>query len=118
MISLPMTVMPPDSKLELLPSLPTISLALLIAAARLDIIIDTDSCNFNMAYDEYCTLGAKARVNASVAAGHTSGVIGVGGKVASRTVARAAWENLLDLELLIPVHGGSMALMGAGGGAS
>ena len=51
------TLLPPDSKLHLLPGLSSLELSLLIAAARLDIILDTDMCNFNMA----CGGGGGAR---------------------------------------------------------
>jgi len=37
---------------HLLPSLSDLALSLLIAAARLDIVLDTDLCNFEMVYEE------------------------------------------------------------------
>ena len=69
-----------------------------------------------MAYDEYCTLGAKARVSATASSGTAAGMVGVGGRVAGRAVARAAWEKLVDLELLIPVFGSGAGLLVGGGG--
>lgn len=117
-IPIPRSILPLDSKLQLLSALPTLSLALLIAAARLDIIIDTDTCNFNMAYDEYCSLGAKARVSVSTSSGAAAGVVGIGGKVAGRAVARTAWEKLVELELLIPASGGLNLGLGGGSGVT
>ncbi|KAF1976165.1 hypothetical protein BU23DRAFT_528515 [Bimuria novae-zelandiae CBS 107.79] len=99
---------PPDSKLALIPHLSTLATALLIAAARLDIIHDSDAANFNMAYDEYVGLAGKARVQS--AAGGNSATGGVS-KVWGREVARREWEGLVELGLVVPVLGGG------GGGA-
>lgn len=93
----------PDSKLSIVPTLSTLSLSLLIAACRLDIIHDSDSCNFNMAYDEYVTLASKARIQS--AAGGSSAAGGVS-KVWSKDVAKKEWEGLVELGLVIPVVGG------------
>jgi len=99
----------PDSKLSMLPSLSSLSLALLICAARLDIILGTDTCNFNMVYDEYSTLAAKARLAAST----TVTGVGIGGKVWGQEVARAAWERLVDVGLLITAVGTGNGLSAA-----
>lgn len=99
----------PDSKLSILPSLSSLALSLLIAAARLDIILDTDTCNFNMVYDEYSTLAGKVRLAAST----TVTGVGIGGRVWGQEVARAAWERLVEVELLIPAVGSGSG-MGAG----
>ena len=101
-------LLPPDSKLHILPGLSEIELALLIAAARLDIILDTDTCNFNMAYDEYLNLASRAKLLSSA-----SGATALGGaaRVWSREVALGAWEKLETLELLVPALG----TVGAGG---
>ncbi|MCJ1286692.1 hypothetical protein MMC26_006038 [Xylographa opegraphella] len=98
----------PDSKLHILPGLSELELALLIAAARLDIILDTDTCNFNMAYDEYTSLASRAKMLSSA-----SGAAAIGGsaRVWGRDVAMGAWERLELLDLLVPVFG-------AGGGAA
>lgn len=58
----------PDSKLQLLAALSELELSLLIAAARLDIVLNTDTVNFAMAYDEYVSLMGKQRVQSSLAA--------------------------------------------------
>lgn len=92
----------PDSKLYLLPSLSELQLALLIAAARLDIILDTDTCNFNMAYAEYVSLAGKARVQSAAGGAIATGAVA---KVWGREVARGEWERLLELELVMPVAG-------------
>jgi len=93
---------PPDSKLHLLPSLSDLELSLLIAAARLDIILDTDTCNFNMAYDEYSSLAShhKVQVSASGASATSGGV-----KLWGREVALTAWEGLAASELILPATG-------------
>ena len=110
------TLLPPDSKLHILPGLSEIELALLIAAARLDIILDTDTCNFNMAYDEYLNLASRAKLLSSA-----SGATALGGaaRVWGREVALAAWERLEALELLVPALGtggaGGMADVGRAG---
>jgi hypothetical protein len=100
----------PDSKLELLPGLSDLDLSLLIAAARLDIVLDSDLCTFGMAYDEYVALASKAKISSS-AAGQMA--TGAGARVWSTDIARAAWERLVALELVVPAIGGS-----AGGGGS
>lgn len=103
---------PPDSKLSLLPSLSDLSLALLIAAARLDIIHDADSCNFNMAYAEYVALASRAKIASAAGGALAAGATGT--KVWGREAARGEWEALVRWELLIPVTGGG----GFGGGSA
>ncbi|KAH7359519.1 origin recognition complex subunit 4 C-terminus-domain-containing protein [Pyrenochaeta sp. MPI-SDFR-AT-0127] len=93
----------PDSKLCLVPNLSTLALSLLIAAARLDIIHDSDTCNFNMAYDEYVTLASKARIQS--AAGGLSSSSSTS-KVWGKDVARREWEGLVELGLVMPVIAG------------
>ena len=104
---------PPDSKLQLLQSLSEVELSLLIAAARLDIVLDTDTCNFNMAYDEYCTLVDRLKTQSSIA-----GATAMGGSARPREkeIALEAWERLEELELLIPVTGpGGLGYVDVGG---
>jgi origin recognition complex subunit 4 len=84
----------------------------LIAAARLDIILDTDTCNFAMAYDEYSSLTSRHKIQTS-----SSGInaLGASAKVWRREVALEAWERLAEYELLIPAGiGGSARDLGAG----
>jgi origin recognition complex subunit 4 len=99
---------PPDSRLQLLPTLSDLDLSLLIGAARLDIVAHTDTVNFAMAYDEYSSLVGRQRVQSA-----TSGMLAVGGgaRVWSRGVAGISWERLVSLGLLVPagVGGGSRA---------
>ncbi|TAQ90242.1 hypothetical protein B7494_g1416 [Chlorociboria aeruginascens] len=89
----------PDSKLHILQGLSDLELALLIAAARLDIILDTDTCNFAMAYDEYSTLTSRHKIQTS-----STGVTALGGsaKIWGGDVALGAWERLAEYELLVP----------------
>ncbi|KAI4647565.1 uncharacterized protein J4E78_008880 [Alternaria triticimaculans] len=104
------TLSSPDSKLTLIPSLSQLSLSLLIAAARLDIIHDSDTCNFNMAYDEYVTLASRARIQS--AAGGLSSSSGAS-KVWGKDVARREWEGLVELGLCMPVlTGGAVGAFG------
>ncbi|KAL5388196.1 hypothetical protein DPSP01_003185 [Paraphaeosphaeria sporulosa] len=94
---------PPDNKLALVRHLSTLALSLLIAACRLDIIHDSDTCNFHMAYDEYVTLASKARIQSAAGGNSASGGVS---KVWGKDVARREWEGLLELELILPVVGG------------
>ncbi|KAK6004326.1 hypothetical protein QM012_008188 [Aureobasidium pullulans] len=67
---------PPDSKLAALASLSTLQLALLISAARLTIIHDTDLVTFPLAHAEYVSLATKAKIAASA-----SGQVAIGGGI-------------------------------------
>ncbi|CAG8982252.1 hypothetical protein HYALB_00004486 [Hymenoscyphus albidus] len=102
-----LSLSPPDSKLHILQGLSELELALLIAAARLDIILDTDTCNFAMVYDEYSSLTSRHKIQTS-----SSGVnaLGSSAKVWGRDVALGAWERLAEYEVLIPA-----AIGGSGG---
>lgn len=97
------TLAPPDNKLALLQSLPTLSLALLIAAARLTIIHATDAVTFSLVYEEYKTLASRARIQASAAGAIAAG--GGVGRVWSKDVARGAWEGLEGCELVMRESG-------------
>lgn len=97
------SLLPPDSKLSLLPSLSTLELSLLIAAARLDIILSTDICTFGMVYEEYVSLASKSKMQSS-AAGQMA--VGGGARVWSKELAKGAWERLVALELVLPATGG------------
>ncbi|KAK6534634.1 hypothetical protein TWF281_005940 [Arthrobotrys megalospora] len=88
----------PDNKLYLLEDLPELSLAMLIAAARLDPILETDTCNFTMAYDEYKNLVSRVKIYSQT----TWGL-----KLWGKDVALAAWERLAEWELIVPVVGAS-----------
>jgi origin recognition complex subunit 4 len=98
-LSFTASVTAPDSKLSLLSGLSDLELALLIAAARLDIILDTDTCNFSMAYDEYSNLTSRHKIQSS-----STGIAALGGsaKIWGREVAMGAWERLTDYEILVP----------------
>lgn len=101
-------LLPPDSRLHLLPSLSDTCLALLIAAARFHIAYDSEKINFNMAYHEYVELAGKVKA-ASSAAGQ-SAVVG-GTRVLGRWVARGMWEQLVELELIVPAGGEGLQQM-------
>ena len=106
------TLRPPDSKLHLLASLSELALSLLIAAARLDIILSTDLCNFEMVYEEYVTLASRVKMQTSASGQLAIG--GGGGRVWGRTVARGEWESLVALELVLPATGGTLVGRGKG----
>lgn len=101
-------LLPPDSRLHLLPSLSDTCLALLIAAARFHIAYDSEKINFNMAYHEYVELAGKVKA-ASSAAGQNA-VVG-GTRVLGRWVARGMWEQLVELELIVPAGGEGLQQM-------
>lgn len=106
----------PESKLHILQGLGDLDLALLIAAARLDIILDTDTCNFNMAYDEHQTLASRVKIQSSASG---AAAIGAGSKVWGREVSLGAWEKLAQYELIVPAIGvlsTTGGATGAGGG--
>jgi origin recognition complex subunit 4 len=90
---------PPDAKLATLTSLSSLQLALLISAARLTIIHDTDTVSFALCYAEYVSLASKAKIAASAAGAlvHGAGI----GRVWSKEVARRAWEGLVSKELVL-----------------
>ncbi|KAK3051141.1 origin recognition complex subunit 4 [Extremus antarcticus] len=92
------SMQPPDSKLDLLSSLSTLHMALLICAARLTAIHSVDNVPFAQAYEEYKTLASKAKLQAS-----SSGALaqGAGSRVWSKDVARDAWEDLEGCGLIM-----------------
>ena len=108
-----MTLTAPDSKLHILQGLSELELALLIAAARLDIILDTDTCNFSMAYDEYSSLTSQHKIQTSSTG---MAALGSSAKIWGREVTLSAWERLVDYELLVPagIGGGSGRDFGIG----
>lgn len=93
---------PPESKLIFLPHLPTLALTLLIAAARLDIVLDTDTVNFSMAYEEYSSLVGKARIASAAGGAITSGA---STKIWSREAAIREWDRLINYGFLLPIQG-------------
>ncbi|KAH0543449.1 hypothetical protein FGG08_002214 [Glutinoglossum americanum] len=97
------TLAPPESKLHILEGLSDLELSLLIAAARLDIILDTDTCNFNMSYDEYTTLASRVKLQSSASG---ASAVGAGSKIWGREVGLGAWERLAEYNLIIPALGG------------
>ncbi|MCJ1299573.1 hypothetical protein MMC08_002365 [Hypocenomyce scalaris] len=106
------TLTPPDSKLHILIGLSDLQLSLLIAAARLDIILDTDTCNFNMAYDEYQMLASRVKIQSSASG---AAAVGAGSKVWGKEVASGAWEILAEYELIMPAVGGGSGVGGGNG---
>ncbi|KAI0109910.1 origin recognition complex subunit 4 C-terminus-domain-containing protein [Daldinia grandis] len=103
---------PSESKLHLLATLSDLELALLISAARLDIVAHTDTINFAMAYDEYSSQMGKQRVQSA-----SSGMLalGAGARTWGRGVAAVAWERLVSLGILIPAGIGGRSNAAHGG---
>lgn len=89
---------PPDSKLSILESLSSLQLALLICAARLTNIYNSEVISFALAYEEYKNLASKAKLQASA-----SGALaqGAGSRVWSKGVAKGAWEGLVECGLIL-----------------
>lgn len=89
---------PPDSKLSILESLSSLQLALLICAARLTNIYNSEIISFALAYEEYRNLASKAKLQASA-----SGALaqGAGSRVWGKNVAKGAWEGLVDCGLVL-----------------
>ncbi|KAI0447693.1 origin recognition complex subunit 4 C-terminus-domain-containing protein [Xylaria telfairii] len=106
------TIEPQEPKLQLVAALSELELALLISAARLDIVAHTDTVNFAMAYDEYSAQMGKQRVQTA-----SSGLLalGAGARVWSRSVAVVAWERLVSLGLLLPAGIGGRSNAAHGG---
>ncbi|KAI9671070.1 MAG: hypothetical protein M1831_005155 [Alyxoria varia] len=99
--------LPPPSPLSHFPSLSTLALSLLIASARLEIILATPVLTFPLAYEEYISLAKRTKLRDATA----SGGAGAGGRVWGREVARGAWEGELLRSGLVVSEGG-----GGGGG--
>jgi origin recognition complex subunit 4 len=106
------SLVPPESKLHILDGLSDLELSLLIAAARLDIILDTDTCNFNMAYDEYTRLASRVKLQSSASG---AAAVGAGSKIWGREVSLGAWERLAEYNLIIPAIGGASGAIGGTG---
>ena len=106
----PPVLAPSSAKLFYISSLPSLSLALLIAAARLPLLTNSDHISFSLAYDEYRALTTKARLAASSGGAQVHG--GVAGRVWGRDVARGAWEGLIDSGLVLPEDSGGAIGMG------
>lgn len=88
----------PDSKLSILDSLSSLQLALLICAARLTNIYNSEVISFALAYEEYKNLASKAKLQASA-----SGALaqGAGSRVWGKNVAKGAWEGLVECGLIL-----------------
>ncbi|KAK3625937.1 origin recognition complex subunit 4 [Elasticomyces elasticus] len=80
----------PDSKFTTISSLSTLHLALLICAARLTNIYNTDLVSFALAFEEYKVLASKAKLQS-----------GAGVRVSGRAVAKGAWEELVGCGLVM-----------------
>lgn len=90
----------PDSVLDMLPYLPPLHLSLLVAAARLDAIHNATVVTFPLVYSHYVGLVSRLRLQASAA-----GSIAQATKLWPRDVAAAAWDELAEWELILPIAG-------------
>ena len=93
----------PTNPLSHLPSLTTLALSLLIASARLEIILAQPLLTFPLAYDEYTNLSKRSKQRDATASG------GAGGRVWGARVARAVWEGELLKGGLVVAEGGGAA---------
>lgn len=107
----PLLQAPPSTLTLILPGLSDLQLALLIAAARLDIIHDSETVSFAMAYSEYVELASNARVQSAASGALASGA---GARVWGREVAKGEWETLIRHGLLVPLTEAA-GVVGSGG---
>lgn len=89
---------PPDSKLSILESLSSLQLALLICAARLTNIYNSEIVSFALAYEEYKNLASKAKIQASASGAMAQGA---GSRVWGKSMAKGAWEGLVECGLIL-----------------
>jgi origin recognition complex subunit 4 len=89
---------PPPSNLELLHSLSEIQIALMICAARVEVLRDIETVNFEMVWHEYEELVRKTKVQGTPGAGI--------GRNWSKNVATGAWEGLEKMGLIVGVGEG------------
>ncbi|KAI9783157.1 MAG: hypothetical protein M1816_001479 [Peltula sp. TS41687] len=109
----------PSSNLHLLPSLTDLQLSLLISAARLEHILNTDTCTFHMVYDEYVRLASSARASSSaIAANPLATAGGASSRVRGKELAKAAWEGLADCGLVVLTAGAGPAALAGGASAA
>ncbi|KAG5366425.1 Origin recognition complex subunit 4 [Yarrowia sp. B02] len=85
--------------------LSNLELSLIISAAKVEVMFDVDQVNFNLAYEEYLKTAKEQReaLRAVDLDGMATGTV-AGFRIWSRGVARAAWEKLESLNLLLPVE--------------
>jgi origin recognition complex subunit 4 len=77
-----------------------LELALLICAARAEVKLESDTLNFNLAYDEYYECATRFRNERRAAIPST---VVAGYRVWSKRVARSSWERLEDMDLIVTV---------------
>jgi len=82
------------SLLTLLPTLPTLHLSLLLSSARLDTIHSLSALNFTLAYSHLSELVTRMKIQS-----------GAGMRLWSKEVAKRAWEELGEWEVIVPVGG-------------
>ena len=97
------------SLIKFLPQLPTLHLALLVAASRLETIYNLTTVSFTLAHSHYRELLARSKLQRSAHASLASGGAFTGAGLRSWSVdtARGAWEELALWELITPVAGGN-----------
>jgi len=89
---------PLDSKIDLLPSLGTLQLAVLICAARLTNIHGCDTVPFVQAYEEYKVLASKSKLQATASGSLAQGA---GSRIWNKDIAKGAWEDLIQFGLIM-----------------
>lgn len=95
------------SLFALLPQLPTLHLALLVAGTRLETIHNLTTVNFALVYSHYSELLARSKLQRSASSTLASGgaFTGAGLRLWSKDTARGAWEDLAAWEAVVPVAG-------------
>ncbi|ODQ65424.1 origin recognition complex, subunit 4 [Nadsonia fulvescens var. elongata DSM 6958] len=97
-----------------------LELSLIICAARVQIKLEIESLNFNLVYEEYFQVASQFKqeriANMSSLSRMSNSGMGAGYRIWSRDIARAGWERLESMNLLIGL-GGSTGNRGMGANA-
>jgi len=93
------------SLLALLPELPTLHLALLVAGARLETIHNLTTVNFALTFSHYTDLLTRSKLQRSAYSSLAGGgaFTGAGLRSWSKDTVRGAWEDLAAWEVIVPV---------------
>jgi origin recognition complex subunit 4 len=99
----------PPSLLTLLTQLPTLHLALLISAARLETVHSFTAVHFALVYAHYAELVARSKMQRSslLSLSQSGGgaLTGAGLRQWSKDTARGAWEELALWGMIVPASG-------------
>ena len=95
------------SLLALLPQIPILHLALLVAGTRLETIHNLTAVNFTLVHSHYSELLARSKLQRSAYSSLATGgaFTGAGLRSWSKETARGAWEDLASWEIVVPMSG-------------